>query len=144
MEWWLWAVLGIVLLVSEVLTPSSFFLFFFGCAGLALALLTGIGIGGPIWLQWALFSLISIVLLLVVRRKLLSWTSTGKQHKVDNIEGESALIRTQIAPGEIGQVELRGSTWNGKNLGTLPLLPGSRAIVLKVNGLTLELKREDE
>ena len=33
MEWWIWVVLGLALLLGEILTPGGFYLLFFGWCG---------------------------------------------------------------------------------------------------------------
>jgi inner membrane protein len=144
MEWWLWAILGIALLGGEMLTPGGFFLLFFGFSGIIVAVLVGIGIGGPVWMQWLLFSLFSIVLLIGLRKKFLQWASSKVPPTVDSLEGQTALSKSEIAPGQIGQVELRGAVWSGRNVGLRAINDGVRVKVLKVSGLTLEVKREDE
>ena len=68
MEWWLWAALGLLLAVGEVLTPGGFFVIFFGLAGLVVALLTLVGLGGALWFQILLFSIFSVVSLLQIGR----------------------------------------------------------------------------
>jgi membrane protein implicated in regulation of membrane protease activity len=30
MDWWIWVVLGLVLLIGEIVTPGGFYLLFFG------------------------------------------------------------------------------------------------------------------
>ena len=37
MNWWMWAILGFVLLVAEMLTPGTFYLMFLGISALIVA-----------------------------------------------------------------------------------------------------------
>ena len=71
MTWWMWLVLGLVLLAGEVVVPGGIMLLFFGVAALIVGALAGGGLGGPAWLQWLLFSGISIVSLLTLRGPIL-------------------------------------------------------------------------
>jgi membrane protein implicated in regulation of membrane protease activity len=71
MQWWLWLVLGLVLVGTELLTPGGFFVIFFGAAAILLGVLGGLGLGGPVWLQWLLFSALSILSLAFFRAPLM-------------------------------------------------------------------------
>ena len=41
LTWWMWMILGLVLLACEMITPGTFFFMFLGISGLL------IGLGGP-------------------------------------------------------------------------------------------------
>jgi hypothetical protein len=71
MLWWYWAVLGLFLAALEILTPGGFYLLFFGVGGLAVAVLTWVGLGGPVWFQVLLFSVFSIISVMLFRNPLL-------------------------------------------------------------------------
>ena len=71
MQWWHWAVLGLVLGLFEIATPGGFFIVFFGLGAIVVSLLAATGVAGPLWVQWILFSAISVVSLLVFRDPLL-------------------------------------------------------------------------
>src|SRR5437870_8216148 len=71
MAWWLWVLLGFALVMCELLTPGGFFFLFFGLGAVAVGALVWLGAGGPAWLQWFLFSLISIGFLIPLRGRLL-------------------------------------------------------------------------
>jgi membrane protein implicated in regulation of membrane protease activity len=70
MEWWLWVILGFLMMVAELLTPGGFYLLFFGVGAVIVGSLDALGWAGPAWTQWLLFSLLSVVCLLVFRRPL--------------------------------------------------------------------------
>lgn len=143
--WWFWIILGLVLFGLEVLAPGGFFMCFFGLGALLVGGLTVLGVAGPLWSEWLLFALFSIVLLLLFRRKLIQ-RSAGipSQHDRDNAVGEIAIGKSEIAPLRVGQVDMRGSVWNARNIGTTHVTQGARLVVTKVDGLTLEVRREDE
>ena len=114
MLWWLWMLLGLALVVLEVLTPGGFFALFFGIGALLVGALDGLGMGGPDWLQWLLFSVFSIVSLLLFRGPLLarlkSWGR--KPNGVDTLVGEVATLLDDLPADAIGKVELRGTPWS--------------------------------
>ena len=70
MTWWIWIIFGLLLLAAEVMVPGGIIMLFFGAAALIVGLLVALGLGGPIWLQWALFSVVSVVSLLALRTSL--------------------------------------------------------------------------
>ena len=48
-----------------------------------------------------------------------------------------------MPPGGNGRVEVRGTTWSARNIGTTPLASGARCIVVRSERLTLLVKAEE-
>jgi membrane protein implicated in regulation of membrane protease activity len=143
MAWWLWVVFGIVLLVAESATPGTLFFLFFGLSAVVVGGLTGVGLTGEPWLQWILFSVLAVVALALLRNPLRAKLHVkGPNHRVDSLVGEAAVVLTEIPVGGVGKVELRGTGWNGRSAGDVNLRPGQRAVVEKVDGLTLWVRPE--
>jgi inner membrane protein len=143
MSWWLWLVVGLALIGLEVLTPGGFYVLFFGLGALVVGTLVGLGLGGPTWVQWLLFSAISVVSLFVFRPYLLRATrSQERTDPVDTLEGEVALPLEDLAPGAVGKVELRGTTWTAVNRDDRLLARGERCRVTRVEGLTLSIRAQ--
>lgn len=144
MIWWLWLFLGLILLGIEVMTPGGFYILFFGLAALVVGALAGLQILQSEWVQWLLFSLLSVGSLMIFRDPLrrLANADALKDDRVDSLIGESVLVLDSLGPSEQGKAELRGSVWNAKNAGTGPLGKGQRARVAKVEGLTLWIEGE--
>ena len=144
MLWWLWMLLGLALVVLEVLTPGGFFALFFGIGALLVGALDGLGMGGPDWLQWLLFSVFSIGSLLLFRGPLLarlkSWGR--KPNGVDTLVGEVATLLEDLPADAIGKVELRGTAWSARNEDRQSLHKGQRCRVQRVDGLTLWIRAE--
>jgi membrane protein implicated in regulation of membrane protease activity len=141
MLWWHWVAIGMALAVAEMAGPGGFFIIFFGVGALAVGLLSLAGVSGPVWVQWLLFTIISVVSLLVFRRPLLQWM---RKHEaptlpVDRLEGQIAVPAEDIAPGAVGRAELRGSIWSARNVGATVLARGQRCVVARVDGFTLSL-----
>jgi membrane protein implicated in regulation of membrane protease activity len=142
MAWWLWLVLGVVLAALELVSSGGFYLIFFGVAAMFIGLMTLIGLAGPAWLQWVVFAVLSLVLLLAFRRPILKMlqVDTGP---VDSLVGAIAVVVDQpIAPGGVGRAELRGSTWSARNLHATELARGARCRVERVDGLMIFLLPE--
>jgi len=137
MEWWAWLIAGFVLLAVEMATPGGFVSLFFGVGAVLVALLVAMGMGGPAWLQWVLFPLFSVALLAVLRGYLRDRLQGGPDKKVDSLIGETAVLLADLAPGSVGKVELRGTTWNAQTTNWEVLKAGQRCVVDRVEGLTL-------
>jgi membrane protein implicated in regulation of membrane protease activity len=144
MLWWHWAVLGFVLAGLEILTPGGFYLIFFGLGGLAVGLLSLIGLAEPLWFQLLLFSLFSVVSLALFRNPLLRvmQRKTAGSAGVDQLVGEIATPQVDIAPGAVGAAELRGTTWTARNKGLLTISAQCRCRVTHVNGLEITIEPE--
>lgn len=143
MIWWAWVLLGLALLAGELLTPGGFFLAFFGVSALLVGILAYLGLMPSPALQWLLFSVVSVLALLVLRRPLMRWLQpilAGRQ--VNELEDETAVALDEIAPGSIGHAELRGSPWQARNVGDDVLRPGQRCRIQRIDGLLLHLRAE--
>ena len=144
MVWWLWVLLGLGLLTFEVLTPGGFFAVFFGVSALLLGALSSLAFAGPPWLQWLLFSGISVGLVLVVRRPLLARVKTNSRTlpAIDSLVGEVATLLEDLPPGAVGKAELRGSGWTVRSVEPKTLAKGARCRVERVEGFTLWIRPE--
>ncbi len=137
MEWWVWLLLGLVLFLGEVVTPGGFYMIFFGVGALVVGVLAGFDLAGPLWFQWILFSVVSIVALWLFRERLVEMTRPQNRKEVDSLVGETAVVLEEIPPGAIGKAELRGTPWSARNIGGRPLAKGERSKVERVEGLML-------
>jgi len=144
MTWWQWAVLGLLLAVAEILTPGGFFVVFFGLAGLVVAALVAAGLADALWLQVLLFSVFSVASLLLFRNPLLRWMArrVPAGPEVDTLVGESAVASGTIAPGAMGQAQLRGTVWGARNGSPAAIAAGSRCRVVRVEGLVIWIEPE--
>lgn len=141
MDWWLWLILGFVLLAGEMATPGGFYLLFFGLGALVVGLAELAGLPLPVWGAWLLFSGLSVALLVLVRPKIVGRFHQGAAGVDDSLVGEWVRVETRTEPGDLGRGELRGSPWTISNAGGAVLVPGDRCLVLRVEGLTLHVKK---
>lgn len=139
MNWWMWAILGFVLLVAEMLTPGTFYLMFLGISALIVAAAVAIGMPYDPWYQVFVFAISSILLTSLARRPLMHRLRLTQADRaaVDDLIGEIVTLREPLAPGQSGDAELRGTTWKARNSGTTPLAKGGRYKVSGVDGLTV-------
>lgn len=142
MPWWIWLAGGFVLLVVELVTPSGFFIMFFGVGALLTGVLASTGaVTGPA-AQWFVFTVLSVVTLLLFRGKLQSRVEPHQRPPVDSLIGEIATPTAGIAPGAVGRVTLRGSSWEARNEGHTALEANQRCRVKHVSGLQLGIVPE--
>jgi inner membrane protein len=142
MEWWLWIAVGLALTVAELATPSGFFIIFFGLAALTVGVLAGLDMAGGAAVQWLLFSLLSLIYVLVFRGRLQAKVNIPPARDVDSLIGVLAIVQERVLPGGVGKVEVRGSMWSARNTSTITLDAGQRARVTAVDGLTLTVVPE--
>jgi hypothetical protein len=144
MEWWMWLLLGLVLLGIEVGLPGGIVMLFFGVAALIVGGLVGIGIGGAPWMQYLLFSIISIGSLLTLRGPILRTMATRSNaaEKVDTLINQAVVALDTLAPGGEGRVELRGTTWSAQNIGDTLIRKGQKCVVARNDGLKLFVRPE--
>jgi membrane protein implicated in regulation of membrane protease activity len=140
MAWWMWMLLGLVLAITEAQIPTNFFLLAFGIGGLIVGALVGLGWGGPPWLQWLIFTIVSIATVVGAQRMLGRAADGG--HEVDDLRREAARVIEDIPADGVGRAELRGTTWSARSGSGTPLARGTRCRVERVDGLTLWLRAE--
>lgn len=144
MAWWIWILMGLGLLALEMLTPGGFFVFFFGLSALVVGAAVGCGLGGPDWVEWLLFSILSIGSVFLFRGRLVAALKAreGGTVGVETLVGEVATLLDDVAPGGLGKAELRGTAWSVRTVEPRQLQRGQRCRVERVEGLTLWVKAE--
>jgi membrane protein implicated in regulation of membrane protease activity len=143
MIWWQWVVLGIVLLGAEMLVDAAFYLVFLGIAAVIVGLIDVVWPGSPVWVEWMLFSAIAIAALLAFRGPLYQKLRGDTPDRGEGVVGEVGIVEEDIEPGEIGRIELRGSTWSARNVSGQTLRQNARARIESVSGLTVDVRLEE-
>lgn len=139
MTWWMWMILGLVLVVAETQIPTSFFLLAFGVGGFVVGALVGLGWGGEPWFQWLAFTLVSVAAVVIFKRTL-ARPEVGRE--IDDITGETAVILEDLPASGIGRAELRGTTWSARSASGAAIARGTPCRVERIDGLTLWLRVE--
>ena len=138
----MWLAGGLVLMVIELATPSGFFVMFFGLGALTVGILTRLGLAGPLWLEWLLFTVTSLAYVLLFRGRMQQRVQHPESKEVDSLVGELATPRERIPAGNVGRVELRGTVWSARNDSSSSIEPGMRCRVIRVDGLLLFVRPE--
>jgi membrane protein implicated in regulation of membrane protease activity len=140
MPWWGWLVVGTALLGAEVAIQTEFWLAVLGAAAVAVSLALLAGLSLPVWGQWLGFAGLSVLLAVTVRRQVRDKLASRTPGLKPELLGEHGTSRGEIAPGSIGSVEVRGSTWRARNVGDTALREGDAIRVEAVEGLTLDVR----
>ena len=143
MTWWGWMILGAILLGAELFAiDAQFFMVFLGLAAGVVGLASLLGIAMPEWAQWLAFAILSLVFMVTFRKSLYEKIRGGAKGFRGTISGDSVNIIDDLAPGADARAEYRGTNWTVRNTGESLIAGGTRAIVVKVDGLTLHVNSE--
>lgn len=130
----IWLVLMIVFLIAEAATVVTISLWF---AGGALVALVASLLGAPLWLQVALFFLVSAALLGSLRgivRK--HFTPKLERTNVDAIIGSSGYVTAEIDNIKAtGTVKLGAMEWSARATAGAPIAVGTLVKVDKIEGV---------
>lgn len=144
MDWWMWLGAGLLLLLIEVLTPGSLFWIFFAAGAIVVSLVALALPSMSLIVQSLWFVGFSVLSLMLFRKPMLRWLEqrSPKTVSVDTIVGETGITLSEIPPGSVGKIELRGTTWNATNLGASSIPAAVRCRIEKVDGLMLFIRGE--
>ena len=143
MDWWQWMVIGGLLLGAELVgIDAQFYLIFIGVSALLVGLAEVLGINMPLAVQFAVFGVLSLTLLYVFRQKLYEKIRGSVEGFRETLDGNTVEILDELEAGAEARIEFRGSKWTTRNVGTTAIAAGSRAKVVKVDGLTLHVEAE--
>lgn len=143
MDWWAWMILGAVILGAELFAiDAQFYLVFLGLSAALVGLAGLLGIAMPDWAQWMSFAVLSLVSMFTFRKNLYEKIRGGAIGFRESISGASVNVDDDLEPGNEARVSYRGTRWTVRNTGTAAIRGGTRATVVKVDGLTLHVEAE--
>ncbi|AZP80847.1 NfeD family protein [Mycobacterium avium] len=132
----LWLIFALVLAGAEALT-GHLFLVMLGGGALAAALTSWLT-DFPAWLNGAVFLVVSVLLLVVVRPPLRRRLTPAAvpQLGIVALEGKTALVLERVARDR-GQVKLDGQVWTARPLDENDVYePGEPVTVMQIDGAT--------
>ena len=132
----LWLIFALVLAGAEALT-GHLFLVMLGGGALAAALTSWLT-DWPVWADGAVFLIVSVALVTLVRPPLRRrLTPAGApQLGIEALHGKTALVLERVARDE-GQVRLDGQVWTARPLNDDEVYdPGEPVTVVQINGAT--------
>lgn len=140
---WLWAILGLVLLGAEM-ASTTFYLFWFGVAALAIALLVWLIPSISIKVQIFLFAVVSLVLILTWRQffKKNDGDLRIGQSQGDEIGRIGTIIET-VTPKQNGKIQFPQGVMGSREWTAIAdetLEAGIDAAIIAIEGNALRVK----
>ena len=141
----LWIVLAIVLAIGEAFTATLLVIMF--SAG-ALAAAAAAGLGAPVLLQVIVFALVSglsvgAVRPIIIRHARAALDPAETPVGLTAMEGTHAVVLEEV-DGDRGMIKIDGELWQARSFdGNEKYLPGERVRVLRLNGATAIVWRDD-
>ena len=140
----IWLIALIVLVIIEIISQGLTTIWF---AGGSLVALISTFCGANLFVQIAIFLVVSIVLLIFTRPiAMLHFNKKVVPTNVETLPGEVCVITEAVDNiGAKGKAELNGMEWTVRSASEGILIPeGARAKVLRVEGVKLIVKQERE
>lgn len=132
-----WFILGLVLLLMELVLPG-FVIFFFGVGAWITALVCLISNPG-INLQVIIFTITSVLALLVFRRMIQNKFIYNKDDRSGEVEdeftGKEAVAVTDFGADRTGKVEFKGTSWKAESKSEIAA--GQKVIILEKDSFKL-------
>lgn len=128
-----WLIIGVALLCIEMLTGTFHFLFF-GLAAFLVALLSWLFIDS-LTLQISIFSLLSLMMVFVLKKKIL-FGSLGFQNDIS----QNLIMSSSISKHSEGFLNYQGTMWTAVNTSNSDLNAGDLAQIIKTEGNKILLK----
>ena len=142
-----WFILGVILLVVEAM-HTGVLAVFFALGAWITAILMWLGVIESTWAQLAVFLMVSVVSLFLLRSELRKWL-TGLRHPagadaaLDDFAGNLATVTEDIEPGKnTGKVEFRGTHWAAR--AQQPIAQGTVVKIVARDNLTLSVQPNEE
>ena len=144
MPWWGWMIVGAILLGAELMViDAQFYLVFLGLAAMAVGLADLTGLGGPQWVQWLAFGLLSLSIMVLFRGRLYRRLRGDLPGYSNDAAGQILGVPEGLAAHGETRIEFRGTTWRVLNSGEEAIPAGGRAIIEPTEGLTLHVRATD-
>lgn len=138
---WLFLILGVVLLVIELLVFqfTTFWLFFIGLGALVAAGFAWITGGATLLSTTAVFVVASAAITALLYVPIRRWQSAPSTISGNNAVGQKVMVKTQITTTQAGTVTWSGSDWQTELAegSETELEPGQTARVAQVQGIRL-------
>ena len=132
-----------VMLVIEIFTMGLTTIWFsLGAVAAAIAA----GFGAPLWLQILLFSVVSILVMVLVRPFAIKVVNKERTRtNIEGVVGEQGVVVEQIDnQKEQGRIRLRGVEWLARSSDGGIIAPDEIVTVESVSGVKLIVKKEEK
>ena len=130
-----WLIAFILFVVGEAVTVGLVSIWF---AVVSLGALLTAALGGGLWLQIAVFLILSALSLMLLKPLSRKWMAGHKAARTnaDRVIGETALVTEDIDNTmATGQVQVDGQIWTARSAHGVVIPAGSRVKVLSIQGV---------
>jgi membrane protein implicated in regulation of membrane protease activity len=133
-----WAIIGIVLVIIELMSLTFVFAFF-GVGALIVSLTTWAGITPGISSQLAVFAVSSLFMLFVLR-KTAKKLFFGSHDVPPDYKGQKVKVVKAVPVGGEGAISYRGSVWIAFSESTEAIPEGSMVEIISLDGIRAKVK----
>ena len=135
----IWATIGVAFLIAEIATVT-FILCFLGVGAIIVSLTTWIGLTPGINSQLIVFS-VSSVLMLLLFRKTAKRLFSGSNDAPPDYQGQKVKVIKAIPAGGEGSIVYRGSDWIAFSDCTESIREGDTVEIVAIEGIKVKVKR---
>lgn len=140
----IWLIVFVVCIVAEIISMGLTTIWF---AGGALVAAVVAAFGAPLWLQIALFAVVSLVLLYFTRPIAVKYFNKDRiKTNAESLVGKQAIVISEIDNLQgIGQVTVEGKEWTARTVTDGVTLPtGSVVIIRAISGVKLMVEEKPQ
>lgn len=143
MPWWGWLVIGALLMGAELMAvDAAFYLMFVGSAAVVVGLLGLAGVDFPVWGQWAAFSVIALLSLVLFRKRLYQRLRGATAPMRNASVGKRVQVSEDVLPGHTTRVQMHGTYWTATNTGDTVIAANGYARVVTSDGMDMHIVAE--
>ncbi|WP_428898055.1 Membrane protein [Parelusimicrobium proximum] len=137
---YIWLIIGVVLLLVEILTPT-FASMCFAAGAFAAAIAAWLGMGTA-W-QLVMFSVFSLAFFFSLRPILRKHFLKSPEVKTnaDGMAGKKGKVTDKISPDNPGRVTIDGDSWRALPVHKEEIKQGAEVVVEKLEGVTIYVKK---
>jgi len=133
-----WAVIGIVLIIIELMSLTFVFAFF-GIGALIAAVTAWIGLTPELSSQLVVFSTSSLLMMLILR-KTAKKLFFGSHDVPPEYKGQKVKVVKAIPSGSEGAISYRGSEWIAFSESSEAIREGSTVEIVSIEGIRVKVK----
>lgn len=141
---WLFLVIGVVLLATELLVfqLTTFWLFFVGLGALVAAVFALVSGSASMMLTTAVFIIASAIITAVLYSPIRRWQQSPTPIADHNAIGQKVVVTAAISPTSAGTANWSGTQWQAElaSGSTAEFAAGDTATIVQVEGIRLIVK----
>lgn len=132
----IWLIIGLLMLFAELVSVALVFVFF-AIAAFITSLLAATGLVNSWEYQLIVFSVLSVITTLALRKPAKRWVNKSKQKDYNEYAGETAMVIRDIPADGEGRIFYRGAEWLAVSSNHVDIEAGSKVTIIKADGIRL-------